>query len=112
MTKEFLENSDRSIRSGEGSQSVIRWLTVLAMMAYLAFPIVSGAWYYERIECVFMWSEAAKEGLSLGAYVAVGFYIWRKMRPDVLTADGLKVGLLIATAFGVAMLYQVLNRCW
>lgn len=99
----------------DGSHSVSSTRTALMLIiagAYLAFPVFSGAWFYGRIECVYLWSEAAKHGLSLFAYIGIGFFAWRKMRPDILTSDGELIGYVSAIFLGVATASNVLHKCW
>ena len=81
-------------------------------IGYLAFPIMSGAWFHSSIQCVYMWSEAIKNGLSIAAYIALGFFVWQKLRSDVLTSDGALIGYVSASLLGFVFALFVLDQCW
>ena len=89
-----------------------KWIPVMLTIGYLAFPVISGAWFHNRIQCTYMWSEAAKNGLSIAAYIALGFLAWRKLRPDVLTSDGAWIGNIAAGFLGIGFAFTVLDQCW
>ena len=84
----------------------------VAIVSYLAFPVFSGAWFNDRIECAHLWSEAVKQGLSISAYIAIGMFAWRKSRPDVVTDDGKLIGYGSAIFLGLAMSLNVIHKCW
>lgn len=82
------------------------------VVAYLLFPAFSGSWFDNRIECVYMWSETVKNGLSIAAYFAIGPFIWRRARPDVLSSDGASMLYIFAAVLGLVFASNVLYKCW
>lgn len=87
-------------------------LWIAAVVAYLSFPLLSGTWFYDRIDCIHMWSEAVKQGLSIAAYLSCGTFLWRKFRPEVISEDGATVLYGGSIFLGICISGNVIHKCW
>jgi hypothetical protein len=113
MTQPDDEVPHRLSQEGGGLNGTFRrWGIVLIVAAYVLFPVASGAWFEQRIECIYPWSEAGKNGLSLAAYLGLGLWVWRRFRPDVITDDGYFFGWIIVAAAGLLFGTNVIYKCW
>ncbi len=89
-----------------------RALIWIFWFGYLVFPIGSGAWFQNRLECVYPWSELVKSSLSAGAYAYVGFFVYGLSRSKDERAEIGDRGIGVGLFFGAMMGFVVWQKCF
>jgi hypothetical protein len=89
-----------------------RGLMWVFSVGYIAFPIGSGTWFYDRFECVYPWSEIVKTSLSAAAYVYAGFFVYGLTQPKDERGEASVRGLGLGLFFGGMMGFNVWQKCF
>lgn len=78
---------------------------------YILFPVASGAWANDQVECVYPWSAIAKNALSVGAYCYGGFFAFGLTQPADNRGDISAIGLVAAIVLGGSLGFQIWQKC-
>lgn len=78
---------------------------------YIALPLFSQTWWVSNVSCLFPYAAALQFGLSLGAYITIGFIFWFRQSKSDQKKDGFYVGILLSVVIGGFGAYQILDKC-
>lgn len=94
------------------SRTLVRVSVSVFWITYALLPLATGAWHYDRIDCVRVPAFALKEGLSLLAYCALPVCIYRSRMERAGKPDAPLILLLSSLALGIAAAGNVIQKCW